>query len=52
MVFNVPRLGPNGGFVHKETADLLCGDPDKRAEFQTKVAQLFAQHLAPERAKL
>ncbi len=24
MVYNVPRLGPDGGYVHKETGKLLC----------------------------
>lgn len=27
MRFNVPRLGPNGGFVHSETGDFLCTTP-------------------------
>jgi hypothetical protein len=25
MVYNVPRMGPNGGFVHKATGRLVCG---------------------------
>lgn len=25
MVHNVPRLGPNGGYVHKDTAQFDCG---------------------------
>ncbi len=24
MLYNVPRMGPGGGFVHKETASLYC----------------------------
>jgi hypothetical protein len=24
MIFNVPRLGANGGFVHKETGEFMC----------------------------
>lgn len=24
MVYNVPRLGSNGGYVHKSTGSLLC----------------------------
>ena len=24
MVYNVPRLGPSGGFVHKATGSLVC----------------------------
>lgn len=26
VVFNVPRLGINGGFVHKSTGRFLCGE--------------------------
>lgn len=26
MVYNVPRIGPDGGFVHEATGKLLCGD--------------------------
>jgi hypothetical protein len=25
MVYNVPRMGPDGGFVHKDTGSLTCG---------------------------
>lgn len=25
MVYNVPRMGPDGGFVHKEAGLLQCG---------------------------
>lgn len=24
MAYNVPRLGPNGGFIHRDTGDFLC----------------------------
>ena len=25
MTYNVPRLGPNGGYVHFKTGNLSCG---------------------------
>ncbi len=25
MIYNVPRMGPAGGFIHKSTHDLMCG---------------------------
>lgn len=28
MVYNIPRLGADGGFVHKETRQLLCADQE------------------------
>lgn len=27
MAFNVPRLGPDGGFVHADTRRVCCGEP-------------------------
>lgn len=27
MIFNVPRLGSNGGFIHKRTGQYLCDSP-------------------------
>ena len=27
MRYNVPRLGPDGGFVHADTGSFLCDDP-------------------------
>ena len=34
MIYNVPRLGINGGFIHKETGQLLCG-PYQPIQFTT-----------------
>jgi len=28
MAYNVPRLGKNGGFVHKATGKFSCSDKD------------------------
>lgn len=31
MTYNVPRLGPNGGFIHEATGKVECGDqPDQQ----------------------
>lgn len=32
MVYNVPRLGPDGGYVHKATGKLQCEQPNDQAE--------------------
>src|ERR1035437_7679679 len=29
MVYNVPRMGPGGGFVHKATGKLQCEQPNR-----------------------
>jgi hypothetical protein len=26
MIWNCPRLGPDGGFIHKESGKFLCAD--------------------------
>ena len=31
MRYNVPRLGPAGGFVHANTSSLMCGEATLRA---------------------
>jgi len=46
MRFNVPRMGPSGGFVHANTASLQCGDPVKTAAWQHAVAQTFQNEPA------
>ncbi len=28
MIYNIPRMGPNGGFVHKGTVKLMCDDSE------------------------
>lgn len=32
MAYNVPRLGPDGGFVHKDTGKLLCENNRQKEE--------------------
>ena len=47
MVYNVPRLGPSGGFVHASTYTLLCPCPKcgsgRRTALQTHCAECFSE---------
>jgi hypothetical protein len=49
MVFNVPRLGPSGGYVHAQTYTLLCPCPKcgsgRRTALQTHCAECFYEFL-------
>lgn len=46
MVFNVPRMGPAGGYVHAGTGLLLCADEEQEriagiVNFQDRVIALY-----------
>lgn len=42
MRFNVPRLGPNGGFVHSDTGSLDCATPPAAEREGADAAELKA----------
>jgi hypothetical protein len=45
MIYNVPRLGPDGGFVHKATGRSFCGELDalvQKAEAEYANGQALA----------
>jgi hypothetical protein len=37
MIYNVPRMGPNGGFVHKASGKLMCDDLESKLPSQIGV---------------
>lgn len=43
MIHNVPRMGPDGGFVHKATGYVLCGPRPENVIIQSP---LGTQQLA------
>lgn len=44
MAYNVPRLGPNGGYIHKATGSLSCADEGPAQHV------IYSQTSEPERA--
>lgn len=39
MTWNVPRLGPDGGFIHKETGKLQCADQPDEGQIATFIGE-------------
>jgi hypothetical protein len=37
LVYNVPRLGPKGGYVHKNTRSLTCSKIDNNETLLSKL---------------
>lgn len=35
MTYNVPRIGPAGGYIHKATASFDCGEPENNLNITT-----------------
>lgn len=50
VVYNVPRIGASGGFIHKETCSFLCSQNPNRYREATLISRdpLTVQFLNPE----
>lgn len=48
MVHNVPRLGPDGGFVHKATGTILCKKPTQQTPSSISYGMATAGSPAPQ----